>query len=287
MMQQTILVVGGSGMLGEPVVRCLQDTGFKVRVMVRNEDRARQLLGDSVEVIQGDVADQDRLRQAMDGCWGAHVSVGGPAEQVSAENVAALAPQLGVERVSYVSGSTVFEENRSFPMVAQKLEAEKAIRASGVPYTIFCPTWPMEQLPRFARGGKPFLIGKQPTPLHWFAADDLARMVSTAYQKDEAQNKRFFIHGPEALTMKDALERYCQAVYPDGEPVSVMPVWLSKLMATLTRNEGLKFGANLMAYFDRVGEMGDPSEANEILGAPAITLDSWLRSQKVVAQQAV
>jgi NADH dehydrogenase len=203
-------------------------------------------------------------------------------DQLSAENVAALASKLGLARITYISGSTVSEQNRWFPMVEQKLAAEKAIRECGVAYTIFCPTWPMEQLPRFARGGQPTLIGKQPKPLHWFAAGDLARMVSAAYQKEEAANKRFYVHGPEAITMKQALERYCQAFYPGGKPVSVMPVWLAKVMGTLTRNDGLKFASNLMAYFDRVGELGDPTEANQILGAPTTKLDEWIEHRKVL-----
>jgi NADH dehydrogenase len=138
----------------------------------------------------------------------------------------------------------------------------------------------MEQLPRFARGGKPSLIGKQPTPLHWFAAHDMARMVSTAYQREAAADKRLFVYGPEAITMKAALERYCQALHPDGAAVSIMPLWLAKLMGTLTGNEFLKFAAALMAYFDKIGEMGDPTEANEILGAPETTLDAWIAQRK-------
>jgi NADH dehydrogenase len=226
------------------------------------------------------VTDLASLEAALEGCGGMHISVGGAVDQLSAENVASLASRLGLERITYVSGSTVAEANRWFPMVAQKLEAEKAIRACGVPYTTFCPTWPMEQLPRFARDGQPTQIGKQPTPLHWFAAEDLARMVSIAYQTEAAAGKRLYIHGPEAITMKEALERYCQVFHPDGKAVSVMPIWLAKLMGIITRNEGLKFASGLMAYFDKVGELGDPAEANRLLGAPTTTLPLWMERRK-------
>ena len=76
--------------------------------------------------------------------------------------------------------------------------------------------------------------------------------------------------------MKEALERYCRAFYPDGKPVAVLPIWLAKLIAVVTRNEMLKFASGMMAYFDKVGEMGDPTEANQLLGAPTITLDAWI-----------
>jgi uncharacterized protein YbjT (DUF2867 family) len=277
-MEKKILVLGATGMFGKPTASQLKADGFQARILARDAEKAQSTLGAGFEIIRGDVADLASLEKAMQRCYGVHISVGGAVDQVSAENVAALAPKLGVERISYISGATVAEANRWFPMVAQKLEAEKAIRDSGVPYTIFCPTWPMEQIVRFARGGKPSLIGKQPLPVHLFAAQDLAHMVSKAYQLDEAQNKRFYVYGPEAMTMKTALERYCARFHPEVQKISVMPIWMAKLMGTLTGNEMLKFASGLMAYFDKTPEVGDPSEANEILGAPATTLDAWMET---------
>jgi len=279
-MQKRILVLGGTGMLGKPVVQQLQEDGFQVRVLARDAEKAGAQFGESVEIIQGDVTDTDRLESALEGCYGVHISVGGEVDQVSAENVAALAPKLGVQQITYISGATVAEENRWFPMVAQKLDAEKAIQTCGVSYTIFCPTWPMEQLPRFARDGKPSLMGAQPLPVHFFAAEDLARMISKAYQLEEAKNKRFYVYGPEAMTMKTALERYCAVFHPEVEKISVMPLWLAKLLGTLTGNEMLKFASGLMSYFDKTAEAGDSTEANAILGAPETTLDAWMESLK-------
>jgi uncharacterized protein YbjT (DUF2867 family) len=275
-----VLVLGGTGMLGAPVARRLQADGFDVRLLARDPEKARAVSGDSFEIVAGDVTDLDSLERGLVGCEGVHVSVGGPVDRLSAENVAALAPQLGLERITYISGATASEQNRWFPMTAQKLDAESAIRESGVPYTFFCPTWPMEQLPRFARGGQPLLVGDRPNPYHWFAADDLGRMVSTAYQLQEAANRRFFVHGPEAMTMKDALERYCQVFYPEVDSVSVMPVDAARAVAKSTGNQMLGFFAELMAYFEQVGEMGDPAGANQLLGAPLMTLDAWIEQQK-------
>jgi uncharacterized protein YbjT (DUF2867 family) len=138
----------------------------------------------------------------------------------------------------------------------------------------------MEQLPRLARGGQPLLIGDRPVPYHWFAAGDLACMVSAAYQLEEAVGKRFFVHGPEAMSMKEAMERYCQAFHPEVESVSVMPVKAARAVARSSGNQMLGFFAELMAYFDQVGEMGDPAEANQLLGAPATTLDAWIEQAK-------
>jgi uncharacterized protein YbjT (DUF2867 family) len=275
-----ILVIGGSGMLGRFVARQLAEAGFQVRIMARDLEKARGEFGEEFELFAGDVTDLASLQAALDGCYGAHISVGGPADQISAENVAALAPELGLAHVTYVSGSTVQEQNGWFPMTAQKLAAETAVSRCGVPYTIFCPTWPMEQLPRFVINGQATLIGDVQTPWHWFAAEDFGRMVANAYQSDTAVGKRLYVHGPEPITMKAALERYCQAFYPQIKEVLVMPVDFARATAESTGNMALAFFAELMAYFDKVGEPGDPAQANRLLGAPATTLDAWIAQQQ-------
>ena len=277
-MKKRILILGGTGLLGKPTARQMNADDFQVRIMARNVEKAKSAFSVGFEIVPGDVTDLISLEKAMTDCYGVHISVGGPVDQVSAENVAALAPKLSLKWITYISGATVAEENRWFTMVAQKLAAEKAIQKSGMPYTIFCPTWPMEQLTRFARGGKPSLIGKQPLPVHFFAAKDLARMISKAYQLEEAKDKRFYVYGPEAMTMKTALGRYCTKFHPEVDKISVMPIWLAKLMGTLTGNEMLKFASGLMSYFDKTAEVGDPSETNRILGAPGTTLEAWMES---------
>lgn len=271
-----ILVLGGTGMLGAPVVRQMLAGGMQVRLLARDPEKARAMFGDAVEIMAGDATDPNCVDEALAGCDGVHVSVGGPAERAAAENAAALAAKHGLGRLTYVSGATAFEQNRWFPMTEQKLEAEKAIRESGVPFTLFCPTWPMEQLPRFARGGQPLLVCDEPPPFHWFAADDLGRMVAAAYQNPDSAGKKLFVHGPEAITMDEALERYCRVFHPEVESVPLMPIEAARATAKASGNPMLGFFAELMSYFETVGEMGDPAEANQLLGAPATTLDEWM-----------
>jgi NADH dehydrogenase len=278
-MPGTILVLGATGLLGEPVARTLRDGGVHVRVLARNPIEARARFGDAFEVVPGDATEPDDVRRALDGCWGAHLTVGGTAERRAAENVSALAREAGLQRIGYISGSTVDESNRWFPMVEDKLRAEEAVRASGVGWTIFRPTWPFEMLARFVRDGRATMIGKHPHPYHWFARDDLARMVAEAFRLQEAAEKVFWIHGPEAISMREALDRYRRALHPDIASVSVMPTWLGRTIGALTRNEMLVFASRLMAYFDKVEELGDPADTNRMLGAPTVTLDRWLEAR--------
>jgi uncharacterized protein YbjT (DUF2867 family) len=279
-MQKTIVVIGGTGLLGQPVSRCLKEAGFRVRIMTRDPHKANKLFDGSFEIVAGDPIDTGCLEQALHGCDGVHISLPTEVEQQVAETIAKLAARHGVERISYISGATVAEENRWFPVINRKFLAEQAIRAGGVPYTIFCPTWFMETLPLFVVQGRASILGKQPHPYHWVAADDYARMVTTAYGLAEAANQRFIVLGPEAIGIHEALRRYCAVFHPDIKQASTLPFWLVKLLASITSNQELKSAGELMAYFDKVGEGSQAASINGMLGAPTTTLDSWLEQRK-------
>jgi uncharacterized protein YbjT (DUF2867 family) len=275
-MEKKILVIGATGNVGVPVAQRLKADGFQVRVMSRNANKARQIFDETFEVVVGDPVNAADLRSTLEGCYGVHINLNGESEQQVAEQVSQAASELGVQRISYISGATVREENRWFPMIEYKFQAETAIRNSGVSYTIFKPTWIMESLPQFVQDGRASILGKQPHPFHWVAAEDYARMVSAAFQNDNAANKEFYIHGPEAISMNDALSAYIAVKNPEIEKVGNLPFWMAKLIAAMTKSADLKSAAAMMAYFEKVGEEGDPSEANALLGAPQISLQEWL-----------
>lgn len=271
-----ILVLGGTGMLGAPAVRRFLDDGFEVRVFARDPVRVRACFGRAVDLVAGDVGNVKALERAMEDCPTVHISIGGDVDLESAENVVSLAPSLGTRRIGYVSGTTVCEENAWFPMVAAKLAAERTVQECGVPWTIFRPTWPMEQLPNFVRLGRPIMIGSLPTPYHFFAADDMARMLSVAYSEEATVERCLYIHGPEPVMVKDAVRRYARALDLSTDEPMVMSLFKARLVGLFTGNRKLRAAADLMAYFEKVGEPGDPMEANELLGAPTTTLDTWL-----------
>lgn len=274
-----VLVLGGTGMLGTPVARHLLEDGFDVRILSRDLIKVRELFGGDVDLAAGDIGNLKVLQRAMQDCVAVHISIGGIVDQESAEQVARLAPGLGIERIGYVSGTTVCEANAWYPMVAAKLAAERAVMSSGVAWTIFRPTWPMEQLPNFLRLGRPMVLGQLSTPYHFLAASDMGRMVSVAYRIAAAAERCLYLHGPEPVRVKDAVERYATVLEPDAGEVTVMPIWKAKLIGLVTGNRRLRSAASLMAYFEKVDEPGDPTEANDLLGAPTTTLEAWITEQ--------
>src|SRR2546430_3370425 len=62
-----IVVTGATGNTGSEVVRALTARGGRVRAFVRDPGRARQVLGENVELAVGDFADPPSVPAALDG----------------------------------------------------------------------------------------------------------------------------------------------------------------------------------------------------------------------------
>jgi uncharacterized protein YbjT (DUF2867 family) len=274
-----VLVIGASGLLAKPVIRHMDKAGFQLRLFSRSVNQS--MFDNEYEMVQGDVFNLNDLNKAMTGCDAVHISLSTANEALAAKIATDSALQKGIKLISTISGCTVSVENRWFPMIENKYQAEQTIINSGIPYMIFRPTWFFESLDLMIRDGKAMLLGKQPNPSHWVAADDLARMVATAYRKPEAKNKVFFIFGPEQHLMKDLLEKYCKLRYPEIKKISSVPIWMMKMIGLLTGNKQLKGVASLFAYFEKVNELGNPDETNALLGKPIITFENWVKSKTV------
>jgi uncharacterized protein YbjT (DUF2867 family) len=285
--KKTILVIGGTGMLGKPVAGQLKADGFEVRLLARNPEKARSLFGADYEIVKGDVGDPGSLRAALAGCDGVHISLkGGPTQadfermdHIATRDIAQAAKEMGVGRVTILSAYAVSAEKADTPESRAKLMGEQALKSSGIPYTIFRASWFMESLPLYVQGRQISLIGNQIHPLHWVAAADYARMVSKSYQTGETLNKELYIFGPEAYTMGEAMKMYCQIAAPD---VKVSPVSTKMLavLGTISFNAEWKSISTLMEHYERHGEDGSPDEANHLLGAPQTTLREWCQKNQ-------
>lgn len=285
-----ILVIGATGMLGEPVARQLQADGYEVNILSRNVEKAQAKFGSEFTIVQGDVEQPASLRTALAGMDGVHINLsGGPRpedyeriEHQGTANVAQAAVEAGVQRITYLSGFSVNETNRARNyQTAAKFGAETAVQTSGVPYTIFRATWFMESLPMFIQNGRTTIVGNHKAPLHWLAAQDYARMVSKTYCTPEAANKTLYLYGSEAFTFAEAIKQYQATVRPDAK-LTHMPLWQLSLLATLTRSASLKDEAQFMKYMEQIQEVGSPDEANALLGTPTTTLSEWCQAKTAV-----
>lgn len=279
--QGKILVIGGTGMVGQAVANGLAENGRQVRILTRDTTRAKHHFGDTVEVIQGDFEQESDLIPAFEGCSGIHLSLPSghnPLElerlqHQGAARVARLAARCGIQHLTYVSGYLADEQFAAIPAERAKLNAEAAIRDSGVPFTIFRPTYFTDFLPNFVQGKRASIFGKQPHPIRFLALTDFAQMVTAAHAAP-ATCQGLFVCGPEALTFEQALRHYVEIVCPEAQ-IRHAPFWMMTLMNRLFLKGTITEILQLMAATEKVGEIGDPSEANRLFGAAKTTVRQW------------
>jgi uncharacterized protein YbjT (DUF2867 family) len=152
---ETVVVAGATGKSGPPLIKILQDQGYKVRAMVRDKAKAGDL-GAGVEVVQGDVTKPETLGSIMKGATFVISTIGAGgveppnnAENVDYKGVANLtdaAKAAGVKHFVLMSsigaGDTNPETflNKRFGMVLKwKGDGEEHLRKSGLSYTIVRP----------------------------------------------------------------------------------------------------------------------------------------------------
>ena len=278
MERMKILVIGASGLLAGPVIRKLDEKGYDLRLFSRSVKPS--MFVNDYEIAQGDVFNVADLEKAVTGCDAVHISLASADDVKAVSNIIEVSKRNGVRRVSLVSGCTVAEENRWFKFTDDKFRTEQMIMQSGLSWYIFRPTWFFESLPMFVRNGKASVLGRLTDRYHWVAADDLGTMVADAYSTAGAENRIYYVYGPERYTMKEMLEKYCNALHPEIKSVGETPLLPLKIIAFLTRNRQLKFAASLFGYFEKVHEPEVPEADLALLGRPATDFDTWVRSKK-------
>lgn len=272
-----ILIIGASGLLAKSVIKQMNKSGFDLRLFSRSVNES--MFYNEYDIQQGDVFNDTELQKAITGCDAIHISIAKLNEADAVDAILETAKHHKIKLISYVSGCTVSEENRWFPMIDNKFRAEQSIINSGIPYMIFRPTWFFESLPLMVRNNKATIIGKQLNPYRWIAAPDFARMVCNAYLNSEAKNKIFYVLGKEKFLMKELLLEYCKVYHPEIKKVSNAPIGLLKLLSFITSNKELKEVVQLFSYFEKVKEPEVFNEADKLLGKPEITFKRWLETK--------
>jgi uncharacterized protein YbjT (DUF2867 family) len=142
----TVFLTGATGYIGGRLAPRLLERGYRVRCLVRSAAKLRArpwATHDGVEVVEADVADQERLAAAMRGCVGAYYLVhsmdaAGPGyrgrDRALAQAFGAAAAQAGVPRIVYLGGLGEVGSGLS-EHLASRREVETALGAAGVPVT--------------------------------------------------------------------------------------------------------------------------------------------------------
>jgi uncharacterized protein YbjT (DUF2867 family) len=135
-----ILVLGATGYVGGRLAPRLVERGHVVRALARNPQRLEGVpWADQVEVVEGDLADADSVRAAMQDVDVVYhlvhsMSAGGDFEReelAEARNVAAAAKDAGVRRIVYLGG--LHPDGELSQHLRSRVAVGEALLDSGVP----------------------------------------------------------------------------------------------------------------------------------------------------------
>jgi uncharacterized protein YbjT (DUF2867 family) len=196
------LVIGGTGMVGSTVVTGLLKQGVIVRVMSHSPDKLKKL-PTGVEGYRADLDDPDTLPAAFDGIDSVFLlNTVGPNETNEGLAAVTAAKAAKVKKIVYMSVSMP-EGSEKIPHFRSKLPVEKAIKESGIAYTILRPNnffqndlWLKSAIMQYSIYPQP--IGKK--GLNRVDVRDIADCAINALTKSGYEGKTYEVHGPDTLT---------------------------------------------------------------------------------------
>ncbi len=251
MSQKIITVFGGSGFIGSSLIMRLARHGYRVRVAVRNTDRANHLrvYGEVGQVmpIQVYLNDKSSIQDVIKGSWGVVNLLGILYESGksnfqnihvnAAKEIAQASAKEGIERLVHVSA--LGANTKSPSKYAQtKAHGEKTVERAFPNASIIRPSVVFGPGDQFLN-----MFAKLATVLPVMAAfekgaasmqpvyvGDVADAIMTCLEDSKHQGKIFELGGPEIYTLKE-LMAYAANVTGRDRKIIDIPSPLGKVMA--------------------------------------------------------
>jgi len=227
----TILVTGGTGFIGQALVRHLADAGHRVRILLRASSQSPNLPRSlPVEVAVSSLNDERGLRAAMVGVdiiyhlagaeWrGAYASLM-EIDIQGTQNVVAAAADARIRRLFFVSHLGA-DRASAYPVLKAKAIAEEYIRRSGINFTILRTAIVFGNNDGFTTGlaqlisSLPmffFIPGDGENLLQPLWVEDLATCLVWALDDERTYNHMYEIGGPEYLTFNQVVQTVSEAL---------------------------------------------------------------------------
>ena len=281
----TVLVLGATGNVGPHAVATLHRDGVTPRIVVRDGARATEALGDTAEVIAGDVTEPGVLASAMDGV----------------DSVLLLSPhsftmsdlQLGVIREVRRTGARVVKLSGTRSAIRpdgphacrQHWEVEQVLQQSGQPYVILRPNSFMQVLI-----GKQLIPGLQATAtvanpighsgISFVDARDVGEVAARVLLRHDWDGSTLELTGPRSVTYAEIARLASELL---GREIAVTEITPADVRATLAGRGMPQWEAEHfeeMYQLFRDGESEFVTQTIEaITGSPARTVEAFLDEQ--------
>jgi uncharacterized protein YbjT (DUF2867 family) len=221
----SILVLGGTGHYGKEIVKSLIEMGEPVKVVTRNPEKAKKLLGEKPIIVKGDITDEESLPNFLKETKGIIIAVSGfsrktirQIEEIEKDSVLRIleeAKKAGITRVVFISVYDYNEElvnELKIPQAKIKQDVEQYLKNSDFNWTVLGAAPSIEIFLRMIRGKTMIVPGGGPPILPTMSPIDLGKICAQAITRDDLSQRRFRLTGPEAFSFPDAADRISKVV---------------------------------------------------------------------------
>jgi len=203
-MANAIFVSGATGNIGMEVVKQLIKKGIRVRAGIHSQEKAGILKELGAEVVLTDLNDVKSIQNALVGvekAFSLSPLVPNLAEQSA--NFVKAAKIAGVKYIVRASGMGA-DSPQAITLGIWHREGEKAVEASGIPYTIVRPNSFMQNYVNFAghtiKNQNAFYLPQGDGKISLIDVRDIAAVVTILLTESGHEDKAYNLTGAEALS---------------------------------------------------------------------------------------
>ncbi|MDG9688572.1 NAD(P)H-binding protein [Streptomyces sp. DH17] len=238
-----ILVTGATGNIGSPLLRELHLAGAApVRGLTRDAGRAS--FAEGIEAVEGDLAQADSLKAALEGVRSLFLLSGMGAEA----EVLASARQAGVEHVVLVSSITV-QTHPHLPAAAENLAVERLLKGSGMAWTILRPTQFASNTLWWAQSIRDQGVVRAPYAdigLPTVHPADIAAVACAALTEPGYRGQTYALTGPECITVRRQVAAIAAALEREVALIEISREEAHRQMASFMGDETANAVLDLM-----------------------------------------
>jgi len=218
--KKPVLVLGGTGHYGRYIVRSLLNKGENVRVLSRNINKARKILDNKVDLIKGDIRNNNNLKECLNNVKGIIICISAftpklikNIESIERDSILFVLEEAEKRNISKIIYISVYDldnkliEKYNLKNAVIKAEIEEKLKESGFNWIILGVPPSMEIFHSMIKGKLMIVPGGGPPLLPTISPLDVGELTAKVLIREDLNKKRIKINGPEALSFQEAANR--------------------------------------------------------------------------------
>jgi len=230
-----ILVIGGTGNIGKPLVELLQENNADYRVLVRSEVNEQQLASQGIPTVRGALGEWLTVDTALTKVDTVFLLTSPDLNLLELHTgLIDRAVAAGVRKIVRLSSQPA-QTNADVPMYGMHAQADEYLQQSGLEYVILRPDYFMQNMENlhsaYIKDSNMFAqyLGDACIPI--VDARDIAKAALVCLTSDEFNQQTHYITGPRAITFADVASALSQSL---GREIQYVPLTFEDQLAGFT-----------------------------------------------------